>query len=112
LIAPEARFGFRHASLVTVVAGGVLAARLGYLPHALLLRNDIAMGLGMWLALIMAFNVWFALWPRQKNQKKVHGFVDATTTSRRAGDPAGVAHQPLAAVPMTWCMIAQQNGGR
>ena len=34
-----------------------------------------AIGIGMWLGLIMAFNVWFIIWP---NQKKVLGIVEAT----------------------------------
>ena len=34
--------------------------------------KSTAIGIGMWLGLIMAFNVWFIIWP---NQKRV--FVDA-----------------------------------
>ena len=42
-----------------------------------------AIGIGMWLALIMAFNVWFIIWP---NQQKVLGLVNATPTRRPRPD--------------------------
>jgi uncharacterized membrane protein len=32
-----------------------------------------AIGIGMWLGLIMAFNVWFVIWP---NQKRALGIVE------------------------------------
>ena len=34
----------------------------------------------MWLALIMAFNVWFIIWP---NQKKALGIVEVDADARR-----------------------------
>ena len=46
---------------------------MGYLVRALTLQTPVvAIGIGMWLALIMAFNVWFIIWP---NQKKALGIV-------------------------------------
>ena len=71
-IAPEALFWFRWAALATVVAGLILAWLRGYLLSALSLgggfqnSNDALIGLGMWLALIMAINVWVFIWPNQK----------------------------------------------
>ena len=35
----------------------------------------------MWLALIMAFNVWFVIWP---NQQKVLGLVEASADAKAA----------------------------
>ena len=35
--------------------------------------KSTAIGIGMWLGLIMAFNVWFVIWP---NQKKALGIVE------------------------------------
>jgi uncharacterized membrane protein len=35
----------------------------------------------MWLALIMAFNVWFVIWP---NQKKALGIVEADDAKGQA----------------------------
>ena len=37
-------------------------------------RAENMIGLGMWLALVMAFNVWFIIWPAQK----VLGLVEAS----------------------------------
>ena len=35
--------------------------------------KSTAIGIGMWLGLIMAFNVWFVIWP---NQKRALGIVE------------------------------------
>ena len=73
VIAPTALFWFRWAALATVVTGALLAWMMGYLVQALTLQTpNVAIGIGMWLALIMAFNVWFIIWP---NQKKALGIV-------------------------------------
>ena len=37
--------------------------------------KNTAIGIGMWLGIIMAYNVWFIIWP---NQKKALGLVDAS----------------------------------
>ena len=71
VIAPEALFWFRWSALSTVVFGVLLAGMNGYLVDGLLLgiNGQVAghamIGFGMWLGLIMAFNVWFVIWPRQ-----------------------------------------------
>ena len=77
MIAPTALFWFRWAALATVVTGALLAWMNGYLVQALTLpsasspRSASACG----SALIMAFNVWFIIWP---NQKKALGIVTVT----------------------------------
>ena len=74
-IAPEALFWFRYAALLTVLAGLILAALRGYLVDALTLGavssepfapNYVLIGIGMWLAILMAINVWVFIWPNQK----------------------------------------------
>ena len=73
VIAPAALFWFRWAALATVVTGLVVAALQGYLHAAFTLQPGfVAIGIGMWIALVMAFNVWFIIWP---NQKKALGMV-------------------------------------
>ena len=65
-IAPEALFWFRWAALATWVMGVILAIDRGYLVQALTLGatehpfglQHTFIGLGMWLATIMFFNVW------------------------------------------------------
>jgi uncharacterized membrane protein len=52
----------------------------GYLLQALTFQwGTVAIGIGMWLALIMAFNVWFIVWP---NDKKVLGIVEANANEK------------------------------
>jgi uncharacterized membrane protein len=65
----------------------------------------------MWLALIMAFNVWFIIWP---NQKKALGIV--TVEANAKAKAARVAmltsrFNTMLSIPMLYCMVAQQNAG-
>lgn len=112
VIAPEALFWFRWAALSTVVTGLLLAWMNGYIGAALSLSKGVhAIGLGMWMGLIMAFNVWFIIWP---NQKKVLGMVEAGAEEKAAAaKKAGQASRinTLLSIPMLFCMVAQQNGG-
>jgi uncharacterized membrane protein len=112
VIAPKALFWFRWAALSTVVTGLLLATMNGYILQALTLQKNVhAIGIGMWLGLIMAFNVWFIIWP---NQKKVLGIVQAAAEAKAAAAKlAGQASRinTLLSIPMLFCMVAQQNGG-
>ena len=112
VIAPEALFWFRWAALATVITGLLLAWMNGYIGGALALQRPfLAIGIGMWLALIMAFNVWFIIWP---NQKKVLGIVAASTDEKAAAARlAGMTSRinTMLSIPMLYCMVAQQNGG-
>ena len=72
-IAPSALFYFRWGAVFTVLTGLALADSYGELGAALTLKPEARLiGIGMWLALIMAFNVWAIIWP---NQKKALGIV-------------------------------------
>ena len=112
VIAPEALFWFRWAALSTVVTGVLLAWMNGYIGNALgLQRPFLAIGIGMWLALVMAFNVWFIIWP---NQKKALGIVTVTPEEKaKAARLAMLTSRAntLLSLPMLYCMVAQQNGG-
>jgi uncharacterized membrane protein len=111
-IAPSALFWFRYGALATVVTGLLLAWLNDYIGDALLLRRGhIAIGTGMWLALIMAFNVWFIIWP---NQKKALGLVEASADAKaKAGRLAMLTSRinTLLSIPMLYCMAAQSHGG-
>ena len=62
VIAPEALFWFRYSALLTVVTGLIVAWLNGYGHDALMLGEGYqAIGLGMWLAIIMAINVVYYL---------------------------------------------------
>jgi uncharacterized membrane protein len=64
-------------------------------------------GTGMWLAIIMAANVWFVIWP---NQKRVLGLVEADDASKaRSAGIALIASRTntLLSIPMLYCMVMQ-----
>ncbi len=112
VIAPTALFWFRWAALATVVTGLFLASHNGYIVPALsLVVGYQAIGIGMWLALVMAFNVWFIIWP---NQKKALGIVTVEADAKaKAARVAMLTSRvnTLLSIPMLYCMVAQQNGG-
>ena len=76
VIAPAALFWFRWGAMATLVTGLALAWNQGYLAQALTfgalddpsfaVPKHIFIGIGMWLAIIMWFNVWFIIWPNQQ----------------------------------------------
>jgi uncharacterized membrane protein len=112
VIAPTALFWFRWAALSTVVTGLMVAGMNGYLASALMLTKGVhAIGIGMWIALVMAFNVWFVIWP---NQKKALGIVTVTAEEKAAAAKlAGLVSRinTMLSIPMLFCMVAQQNVG-
>ncbi|HSC01118.1 MAG TPA: urate hydroxylase PuuD [Burkholderiaceae bacterium] len=112
VIAPAALFWFRWAALSTVVTGLLLAWMNGYIAAALSFqRPATAIGIGMWLGLIMAFNVWFIIWP---NQKKALGIVTVTPEEKAKASRVAMLTSrinTLLSIPMLFCMVAQQNGG-
>jgi uncharacterized membrane protein len=112
VIAPAALFWFRWAALATVITGALVAGMNGYLGQALALNKGVhAIGIGMWLGLIMAFNVWFIIWP---NQKKALGIVQVTPEEKAAAAKlAGMTSRinTMLSIPMLFCMVAQSHGG-
>jgi uncharacterized membrane protein len=114
VIAPTALFWFRWAALATVIFGLLLAGMTpgGYLVNALTLSKGlVAIGIGMWLALVMAFNVWFIIWP---NQKKALGIVTVSAEEKAAAAKlAGMTSRinTMLSIPMLFCMVAQSHGG-
>jgi uncharacterized membrane protein len=112
VIAPAALFWFRWSALSTVVTGLLLASMSGYIVQALTLsRPVLAIGIGMWLALVMAFNVWFIIWP---NQKKALGIITVEPAAKAAAARLAMLtsrFNTMFSIPMLFCMVAQQNGG-
>ena len=111
-IAPKVLWWFRYGALATVVTGLLLAWMNGYLVEALTLqKNVLAIGIGMWMALVMAFNVWFIIWP---NQKKALGIVEATAEEKAAAARLAMLtsrFNTMFSIGMLYMMVAQQNGG-
>ena len=107
-IAPKALFFFRWAALLTVITGLILAWLYNELEDALLLRESARLiGIGMWLALFMAANVWFVIWP---NQKKALGIVTVADDAKaRAASVAMMASRTnlVLSIPMLSAMVTQ-----
>jgi len=112
VIAPSALFWFRWSALATVILGLLLAYMNHYLVQALTLTKGVhAIGIGMWLGLIMAFNVWMIIWP---NQKKALGIVTVSPEEKAAAAKvAGMTSRinTMLSIAMLYCMVAQSHGG-
>ena len=112
VIAPAALFWFRWAALATVVTGLLLSMMTGSIRALATFQAPYtAIAIGMWIALVMAFNVWFIIWP---NQKKALGIV--TVDAAAKAQAARVAmltsrFNTMLSIPMLYCMVAQQNNG-
>jgi len=113
-IAPAALFWFRWSALATVVLGLLVAEMTqgGYSGRALMLADGYrTIGIGMWLGLIMAANVWFVIWP---NQKKALGIVTVADDAKaRAASVAMMASRTnlILSLPMLYCMVGQTHIG-
>jgi uncharacterized membrane protein len=107
-IAPAALFWFRWAAAFTVLFGLITAAVKDNIVLTLEARTPYTtIGIGMWLAIIMAANVWFIIWP---NQKKALGIVPADDkTKAKAGRVAMIASRTntVLSIPMLYCMVMQ-----
>ena len=115
VIAPAALFYFRWAALLTIVSGLILAGINGYIHQAMTLGigsgggKNTAIGIGMWLGLYMAFNVWFIIWP---NQKKALGIVDCEPEVKAKSARTAMLFSrtnTLLSLPMLLSMVAAQN---
>ena len=115
VIAPAALFYFRWAAAFTVLSGLILAGLNGYLHDAMTLSigsgipKHTAIGIGMWLGLIMAFNVWFVIWP---NQKRALGIVECDPDLKAKSARTAMLFSrtnTLLSVPMLLTMVAAQN---
>lgn len=116
VIAPTALYWFRWAALATVATGLLVISMkgLGALAEALALGYFAGgyftyIGIGMWLGIIMAFNVWHIIWP---NQQIALGMVDATADEKKAAARIAMLTSrlnTLFSLPMLYFMVAAQN---
>ena len=115
VIAPAALFYFRWGAALTVLSGLILAHLNGYLHDAMTLSigsgvpKHTAIGIGMWLAIIMAFNVWFVIWP---NQKRALGIVDCDPDLKAKSAKTAMLFSrtnTLLSLPMLLTMVSAQN---
>ena len=115
VIAPAALFYFRWAALLTIISGLILAYLNGYAHQAMTLGigsgggKNTAIGIGMWLGLYMAFNVWFIIWP---NQKRALGIVECDPEVKAKSARTAMLFSrtnTLLSLPMLLSMVAAQN---
>ena len=115
VIAPAALFWFRWGAMATIITGLLVAHVNGYLTQAMTLgildgvAKHTAIGIGMWLGIIMFINVWFVIWP---NQKRALGIVEADPASKAASARTAMLFSrtnTLLSIPMLFAMASAQN---
>ena len=116
VIAPAALWWFRWGAMATIITGLIVAYLNGYIVQALSFGlaegssvGHRMIGIGMWLGIIMWFNVWFVIWP---NQQKALGLVDADDAAKAAAARTAMLFSrtnTLLSVPMLFAMVAAQN---
>ena len=115
VIAPAVLVWFRWAAFATILTGLIVAYLNNYLHESMTLGigsgggKNTAIGIGMWLGIIMAYNVWFIIWP---NQKKALGLVDASPEEKPIALKRAMITSrinTLLSFPMLLTMVAAQN---
>ncbi len=120
VIAPAALWWFRWAALATLVTGLALAGWQGYILDAITLGivgaagdafvlKHTAIGIGMWMGIIMAFNVWGIIWP---NQKKALGMVEVDADAKKKAARTAMLFSrtnTMLSIPMLYAMVSAQN---
>jgi uncharacterized membrane protein len=115
VIAPAVLFWFRWAALATIITGLIVATLNGYVHQAMTLGigsgggQNTAIGIGMWLGIIMAYNVWFIIWP---NQKKALGMVEVSPEEKAKSAKTAMLTSrvnTLLSLPMLLSMVMAQN---
>ncbi|BAS67646.1 MAG: hypothetical protein DSY43_01805 [Gammaproteobacteria bacterium] len=113
-VAPRALLWFRMAAATTWILGLVLLAtwnksgfNMSNIIDAFMLAEGYKIiGIGAWMGTIMAFNVWFIIWP---NQQKILGMKEASaeeiaTAKKNAALASSI--NVILSVPMLLTMIA------
>jgi len=116
VIAPATLFWFRWAALSTIITGLIVAYLNGYVNQAMTLgligggdAKSITIGIGMWLGIIMAYNVWMIIWP---NQKIALGMIDAEADQKAKAARTAMLFSrtnTLLSIPMLLSMVSAQN---
>ncbi|PZN97555.1 MAG: hypothetical protein DCF31_00105 [Alphaproteobacteria bacterium] len=107
-IAPEALFWFRWAAIATLVLGLAIAGAPPqlYIVQALTFQPPYTLiGLGMWLGIIMAANVWMFIWPAQKIAL---GIVEGSPEEKAAAAKKAMLFSRtnfVLSFPMLYCMV-------
>jgi len=120
-IAPAALFWFRYGALATIILGlGLASQSAAYtmgdaLTLGLMSSNMSAsiIGIGMYLGLIMGFNVWFVIWPNQQKALNIAGKYPSLSADEKAaaGKTAMVFSRinTMLSIPMLFCMVGAMH---
>jgi uncharacterized membrane protein len=120
-ITPAALFWFRWGAMATLVFGVILAFINNYFVEVITLgaTNSFAvpghtvLGIGVWFAIVMWFNVWFVIWPNQQKALNIgNKYPDiAADAKAKAAKMAGMFSRinTVLSVPMLFCMVAAQG---
>jgi uncharacterized membrane protein len=120
VIAPAALFWFRWSALATLITGlttlalyyghqGAINTLLLTIPSGFDSPRNLTIGIGMWLAIIMAYNVWMVIWP---NQKRALGIVEADAETKAKSARTAMLFSrtnTMLSIPMLLAMVAAQN---
>lgn len=119
-ITPAALFWFRWAAMATIILGLLLAQLNGYLLQALTFNSvdpagsfsdekSLIIGIGMWLGIVMWFNVWFVIWPNQQKALNIaNKYPDLSAEAKAAcAKTAGMFSRinTMLSIPMLFCMV-------
>ena len=120
-IAPAALWWFRYGALATIILGlGLASQSAAYtMGDALTLglgsSNLTAsiIGIGMYLGLIMGFNVWFVIWPNQQKALNIAGKYPSLSPDEKAaaGKTAMIFSRinTMLSIPMLFCMVGAMH---
>ena len=115
VIAPAALFWFRWGAMATLITGLILAWLNGYIVDALALgftskaMGHTMIGIGMWMGIVMWFNVWVIIWPAQQ---KALGMIEADDATKAAAARRAMLFSrtnTLLSIPMLFAMVSAQN---
>ncbi len=123
VIAPAALYWFRWGAMLTLITGLLLAWNQGYLLQALSLgllddpsfavSKHVFIGVGMWMAIIMWFNVWFIIWPNQQKALNIaNKYPDLDAAAKAAAGKTAMLFSrtnTLLSVPMLVAMTGAQT---
>lgn len=103
-IAPEALFWFRWAAAATVATGLIVFSTGSAVTNLTIL-------LGSLFGLIMAYNVWFIIWP---NQQKALGIIPASDEEKAQSGRVAMLTSRInfaLSIPMLYCMVTARLVG-
>jgi uncharacterized membrane protein len=120
-ITPAALFWFRWSAMATLVFGVTLAILNDYFVQVITIDASegfsnpayVNMGIGVWLAIIMWFNVWFVIWPNQQKALNIDNrYPDLAQPEKdAAAKTAGMFSRinTMLSIPMLFAMVATSH---